>query len=191
VLLAGGKAFNRKFAKDSQRTQRIRQGRKQDPCEPFWFLPLLATLIQNLGMKFSAVLMALVFVACLASPARVHKSSWRSGSKSSVRAADPAYTAALATANRFLHAWQTQDHETGIMMLTDAARQNVSRDRLQEFFSPGPDAAFEIQRGRLLSGQYVFPVVLFGSPEGDVHPRASAVVIRQLGKDDWAVDKLP
>src|SRR5437764_1887732 len=79
------------------------------------------------------------------------------------RTVDPLYGSALATANRFLHAWQTEDHETGIMMLSDSARQKVSADKLQSFFSPGPDAAYEIARGkRVNSAAYVFPVVLFG-----------------------------
>jgi hypothetical protein len=142
-------------------------------------------------MRFSAVLLVLTCFAAVASSARVHKNSSRSGSKNVSPAADPAYAAALAAANRFLHAWQTQDHETGIMMLTDAAREQVSRSRLQDFFSTGPDAAFEIQRGKHVNGEYVFPVVLFGLSEGDAHAHAGSVVITKMGKDDWAVDKLP
>lgn len=129
--------------------------------------------------------------ASVASSARVHKNTWRASSKSVSPAADPAYAAALAAANRFLHAWQTQDHETGIMMLTDAAREHASRERLQQFFSPSPDAAFEIQRGKHVNGEYVFPVVLFGLSESDVHAHPSSVVITKMGKGDWAVDKLP
>src|SRR5438128_11844786 len=72
----------------------------------------------------------LVLLSCLISSslfARVSKSS-------SSRAIDPSYSSALAAANRFLHAWQTQDHEAGIMMLTDAARQQTSPELLQSFF---------------------------------------------------------
>jgi hypothetical protein len=97
----------------------------------------------------------------------------------------------LATANRFLHAWQTQDHETGILMLTDAAREHASREQLQEFFSPAGDAAFEIEHGKLINGQYVFPVVLFGVSENDARAHTCSIVIVNLGKDDWGVDKLP
>src|SRR5512143_2802276 len=50
---------------------------------------------------------------------------------------DPDYVSALATANRFLHAWQVQDHETGVLMLTDAAKQHLSEERLDAFFSAG------------------------------------------------------
>jgi hypothetical protein len=107
-------------------------------------------------------------------------------------AADPSYSAALATANRFLHAWQTQDHETGIMMLSDAARQQVSPERLQEFFSPDGSAAFEIEHGkRLNAGEYVFPIALFGLTGSRDHAQICRIVVTRAGKDDWAVDKLP
>ena len=109
--------------------------------------------------------------------------------KGGARALDPAYGPALAAANRFLHAWQTQDHETGIMMLTDSARQHASREQLQEFFSSGADAAFEIQRGkRLNEAGFVFPVVLFDTASSP-HPHFCRIIIVKAGK--WAVDKLP
>jgi hypothetical protein len=105
---------------------------------------------------------------------------------------DGAYRPALATVNRFLHAWQTQDHETGIMMLTDAARQSVSWDQLQSFFSPGADAAFEIRRGRRLKqAEYRFRVVLFDSANSPTRPQFCTIVVVRAGKDEWAVDKLP
>jgi len=106
--------------------------------------------------------------------------------------ADPAYSSALAAANRFLHAWQTQDHETGIVMLSDAAREHVSPEQLQEFFSPSEVAAFEIEHGRKLNARsYLFPVVLFGMTGGHEPPHACNVVLTRSGKDDWAVEKLP
>lgn len=105
---------------------------------------------------------------------------------------DSSYSSALAAANRFLHAWQTQDHETGILMLSDGARQRASREKLQDFFSPGEPAAFEIQRGRRLrDGKYLFPVVLFGVSDENQRPRSCALVITRAGKDDWVVDRLP
>lgn len=76
-------------------------------------------------------------------------------------------------------------------MLTDAARQEVSDDKLQEFFSPGDHAAFEIQRGRRINGgEFVFPVALFGTTQNE-RPRASRLVIMRTGKDEWAVNRLP
>ena len=113
-------------------------------------------------------------------------------SKNSAPLLDPSYSSALAAANRFLHAWQSQDHETGIMMLTDAARLRVSSERLQEFFSPGRAAAFEIQHGRRINGgEYTFPVALFGGSGQSARPHVSSIVITRAGKDDWEVQKLP
>jgi hypothetical protein len=112
--------------------------------------------------------------------------------KNRVGAADSSYSAALAAANRFLHAWQTQDHETGITMLADAARQHASREKLQEFFSPAREAAFEIQHGKRMNrGEYSFPVVLFGLSEATSRPHVCRIVITRLGKDEWVVDRLP
>lgn len=109
-----------------------------------------------------------------------------------VRADDPTYAPALAAANRFLHAWQTQDREAGIMMLTDAARQHASEEKLDEFFSTGPQAAFEIQHGkRVKNGQYVFPVTLFGASDAASRPHAGSIVITKAAKGDWAVERLP
>jgi len=129
----------------------------------------------------------LLLFFCLSSPllfGRVQKGT-------SVRV-DGLYRPALATANRFLHAWQTQDHETGIMMLTDAARQSVSLDQLQSFFSPGADAAFEIRRGRRLKdAEYAFRVVLFDSSNSPTRPQFCTIVVVRAGQGEWAVDKLP
>ena len=104
---------------------------------------------------------------------------------------DPTYSSALAAANRFLHAWQDQDHEAGILMLADSGRQHTSPELLQSFFSPGPDAAYEIARGqRLKPDEYAFPLVLFGS-SSDPHPRSCKLIVVREGKGDWAVEKLP
>jgi hypothetical protein len=112
-------------------------------------------------------------------------------------ATDPGYISALAAANQFLHAWQSQDHETGLLMLTDTAKQQTSEDRLRTFFSPGAGVqqAFEISRGkRLKAGRYLFPVVLFEVIPGarqSHHPSYSQIVGIRTGADDWAIDKLP
>jgi hypothetical protein len=112
--------------------------------------------------------------------------------KSGARPIDPQYGSALAAANRFLHAWQTQDHETGIMMLTDAAREHASPDQLQKFFSAGPEAAFEIQRGRrIYEGTYSFPAVLFDTSSSTSRAHACRILIVKAGRDDWGVDRLP
>ena len=117
--------------------------------------------------------------------------------KTNTPTADPNYVFALAAANRFLRAWQTQDHETGLVMLTDAAKHHTSEDRLQTFFSSESTAqpAFEINRGKKLkAGRYSFPVVLFdvaSTSRKSQYPRHSQIVVVKTGKDDWAIDKLP
>ncbi len=115
--------------------------------------------------------------------------------KPSASTADRDYISALAAANQFLHAWQAQDHEVGLLMLTDAAKQHTSEDRLQNFFSPasGTQQAFEIGRGKKLKpGRYSFPVALMEtSPGHAVHRRFSHITVTRAGKEDWAVDKLP
>jgi hypothetical protein len=109
---------------------------------------------------------------------------------------DREYVAALSSANRFLTAWQTQDHEAGIILLTDNAKHQVSEDSLQAFFAPGSEIqqGYEINRGKKLgAGRYVFPVALFevGPDHKWVHPRFAQIVVVNTGKDDWAIDKLP
>jgi len=139
-------------------------------------------------MRFPVALILLSCLVCSVSFARVPKNSSRLIDSAY---SDPAYGPALAAANRFLHAWQTQDHETGIMMLTDSAREHASREQLQDFFSSGPEAAFEIQRGkRLNAAEYSFPVVLF-NPSSSPRPHVCKIVVVKAGKDDWVVDKLP
>lgn len=103
---------------------------------------------------------------------------------------DNDYVPALATADRFLHAWQTQDQESGLMMLTDAAKEHSSEDKLQQFFSPGENAAYQISAGRKLKpGRYAFPVALL-EDSGKMRRRFSEIVVIRTGKD-WAVDQLP
>jgi hypothetical protein len=110
-------------------------------------------------------------------------------------ASDSGYASALAAANRFLQAWQNQDHETGLLMLTDTAKQNSSQDRLEVFFASGHDAAYEIARGKKLkAGCYAFPVALFTSVAGMTNaarPQKSQIVVVRAGRDEWAIDKLP
>ncbi len=72
----------------------------------------------------------------------------RNKHSSSLAVPDRGYSSALAAANRFLQAWQNQDRETGLLMLTDAAKQATSQERTDSFFSSGNDAAYEIARGQ-------------------------------------------
>ena len=105
---------------------------------------------------------------------------------------DQEYVAALATANRFLQAWQSQDQETGILLLSDKVKSHTAEVHLQAFFSRAERAqeAYEIGGGKKLqSGRYVFPVALFNSRRGT--RRSSRMIVTRIGKNDWAVDKLP
>jgi hypothetical protein len=110
---------------------------------------------------------------------------------------DRDYVIALSAADRFLHAWQTDDEEAGILMLTDHLKQRTSEDAVHQFFSAdSARASYEIGRGhKLASGRYEFPVVLFQSASQNgprwMHPQSSALIIIKTGKSDWAIDKLP
>jgi hypothetical protein len=146
----------------------------------FWWIRKQATLL----LLLLAVFLSLYLVSPVLVQARA---------KSASASVERDYVAALAAANRFLSAWQAQDPENGLVMLTAAAKQGRSEDQLQEFFSPGADAAYEIGQGRKLKvGRYSFPVTLLEMTLGHrVHPRISQVVVVRSGKEDWAVDRLP
>lgn len=105
--------------------------------------------------------------------------------------ADPAYVSGLAAATRFLHAWQTNDLENGMVLLSDSVRRSHNADRLEQFFSGGTERAFEIARGKGNRGRYSFPVVLVTTDGTRVQRKVSEIVIVNTGKNDWAVDKLP
>lgn len=112
-------------------------------------------------------------------------------------AVDQDYVSALATADRFLHAWQTRDEEAGILLLTDRIKQRTGEEALLDFFSSSTVAreSFEIGRGKKLGpNRYEFPVALFARPAGHghkwMHPQATALVVVKAGSE-WAVDKLP
>ena len=108
------------------------------------------------------------------------------------------YVAALGVANRFLDAWQTQDYEKGLLLLSATAKRQMPEEQLQVYFSPhpAPERACEIGRGKKLKdGRYSFPVNLMETASGQdhkpTHPRASHIIVIKAGKDDWVVDKLP
>ena len=107
---------------------------------------------------------------------------------------DQNYVSALATAHRFLHAWQAHDQETALLLLTDAVKQHISEDQLGDLFEGSAPATYEITRGKKITdGRYAFPVTLFQNSAGrrGPHPRYSQLIVLNTGKDDWAIDKLP
>ena len=98
---------------------------------------------------------------------------------------------ALATANKFLHAWQTGDLETGMVLLSDRLRHVQDPEKFERFFSGNPDRAFEIARGQGNRGRYRFAVVLVTLPDKRLRRRFSDIVVLDTGRNDWVVDRLP
>jgi hypothetical protein len=103
------------------------------------------------------------------------------------------YASALQAADRFLQAWQSDDTENGIALLTSRAKQAASTDGIRRFFSNATPCAYEIGHGKLVKhGRYEFPVVLLGASKNNhSRRRSSSIIVLHSGGDDWAVDKLP
>jgi hypothetical protein len=104
---------------------------------------------------------------------------------------DPGYVFALAAANRFLDAWQTENLEAGTVLLSDHVRHSRNPDEIEQFFSGGADRAFEIMHGNGNRGRCRFPVVLVTGEGRRVHRKYSEIILVNTGKNDWVVDKLP
>ena len=114
----------------------------------------------------------------------------------SATSTDSDYVSALSAANRFLQSWQTQDHEAGLLLLTDSAKKVTSEDQLEKMLSPGDSIprGYQIAHGKKLStGRYTFPVTLYEVtvPHKPLRIRNSQIIVVHTGKDDWAIDKLP
>ena len=95
-----------------------------------------------------------------------------------------------------MYAWQTQDEEKGLVLLTDAAKEHATEDGIEIFFTAatGAQRTYEIGRGKLLKpGRYLFPVMLFETQAASksTRPEPAQIVVVQTGEDEWAVDKLP
>jgi hypothetical protein len=123
---------------------------------------------------------------------------WASAKSKTNPSVDSEYVLALGTANDFLRAWQTQDREAGILLLTDRVKQHTSEDALENFFScmAGKSQSFEIARGKkLAAGRYRFPVSLFQKPASPetrwLRPQTSSLVVVKTGGSEWSIDKLP
>jgi hypothetical protein len=139
------------------------------------------------------VLLTIILAAPLRARARSHPAEPSVSS-------DPSYVLALGAANHFLHAWQTGDVESGMVMLSDSIRHSQNSDKLENFFSNKTDRAFEITRGHGHPGRYTFPVVLVTpgtargkapSPQEHITRKFSEITLVEAGKNDWVVDKLP
>lgn len=126
--------------------------------------------------------------------ALIFSSALSFAAKKAVPAADPDYLFALGAADHFLQAWETRDYEAGVVMLTDAAKQNISENQLDGFFAAEKQAtrAFEVAHGkRLQAGKYEFPVALLEGRGRNPAPRYSRIVVIREGKNDWVIDRLP
>jgi hypothetical protein len=132
----------------------------------------------------SGLLLLLAFVSPL--PARTRPT------RHLTSGVDPDYISALGAANRFLQAWQSHDQETGLLLLSDAAKHQTSAENLEHFFS-ATQAAYEITRGKQVKpNRYRFAVVLFDTQAGGhLHPHYGELEVFKTGRDDWAIDNLP
>jgi hypothetical protein len=137
------------------------------------------------GLTKYFLLLATLFLA-MPSSARAHKPVAKPDTPS-----DPGYVFALAAASHFLHAWQTADLESGMVLLSDGIRHSRNADQLEQFFSSGADRGFEIARGHGHQALYSFPVVLVTLHGNKVTRKTSEITLIETGKNDWVVDKLP
>ncbi len=113
--------------------------------------------------------------------------------KAATQPNDAHYIAGLATANRFLAAWQSNDQPAALPLLTKRAKQQSTEEGVDQFFSGSSLRGFEITHGLALRpGRYQFPIVLLQVDDaGHTHRRMSDVIVTNTGGNDWAVDRLP
>jgi hypothetical protein len=103
----------------------------------------------------------------------------------------PGYVLALRVANRFLHAWESGDLETGMVLLSDRVRRTLNPESVENFFAAGEERGFEIMRGSGHVERYRFPVILVTMHGNKARRVPTEIVVVNTGKNDWAVDKLP
>jgi hypothetical protein len=140
----------------------------------------------NLTRVISALIaIALAFFGSPVASAKKHKAA--------TQPTDSNYIAALATANRFLAAWQDNDQAAAMPWVTNRAKQQSTEEGVDKLFSGSSTRAFEISRGRLVrQGRYQFSIVLVQNDDsGHTHRRFTELIITNTGNNDWAVDKLP
>ncbi len=116
-----------------------------------------------------------------------------SGKSKTAPPVDLDYICALATANHFLQAWQTQDQETAVLLLSDRLKQRTPESSLDMLLTStvSKPQSFEIGRGKkLAAGRYQFPVALFQARAKWTHPQNTALVVVKNG-NEWSIDKLP
>jgi hypothetical protein len=112
---------------------------------------------------------------------------------------DQNYISALASAERFLFAWQTRDASDGLALLSNRLRAAHQTSFLQHYIIGDENpahAAFEISNGKKLpDGRYAFEVRLFENQRGEFwqgkRPKPSRIVMAASDLDRWLVDELP
>jgi hypothetical protein len=106
---------------------------------------------------------------------------------------DSGYVFALAAANHFLHAWQTGDLESGMVLLSNGLRHSQNAEQMEDFFSGTSTKirSFEITRGHGNPGRYTFPIVLVTPKGNHITRKFSEITVIEAGTNDWVVDKLP
>lgn len=119
--------------------------------------------------------------------------AWAKKHKTPAQPSDSNYIAGLATANRFLEAWQGNDQAAAMPLITNRAKQQATEDGVDLLFSGPTTRAFEIAHGRALrAGRYQFSVVMLQADDsGHTRRRIGDLIVTNTGKNDWAVDKLP
>jgi hypothetical protein len=134
-----------------------------------------------------ACLTGIAFALSLPAPA------WAKKHITPAQSTDSNYIAGLATANRFLAAWQGNDQAAAMPLITNRAKQQTTEDGVDKLFSGSSTRAFEITHGRALrQGRYQFSIVLLQTDDsGRARRRFAELIITNTGKNDWAVDKLP
>lgn len=133
----------------------------------------------------------MTLLAFFAAFLQIAKPSALAGSRSAP-GPQPGYVSALAAADHFLHAWQSGDLESGMVLLSSHAKEKATTDAVEKFFTNPNPSAYEIGRGKLLKGgRYEFPVVFVGVSKNHARRRFSSILIVDTGGNDWAVDKLP
>jgi hypothetical protein len=138
--------------------------------------PLLAILLIS---SFAILYSTPIWAATRTAPARTSSTG-----------AD--YIRALAAADRFLQAWQSEDVETGTVLLSSHVKDKINRDELDRLFTNSAPGAYEIEHGKLLHrGCYEFPIVLLNGSPKKMQRHFSNIIMLNTGHNDWAVDKLP
>lgn len=135
-------------------------------------------------LHFSKSMCLALVIMALPCSARQHATSRN-------KAMDRGYVTALATANRFLNAWQTGDLETGMLLLSDQVRRSQTAESVERVFSREPNRAFEISHGKCDHGAFRFPVVMLSGDTAHLHRKFSEIVLINTGKNDWVVNQLP